>query len=163
VPGAHGIGMISDFRKVSPEVRILIHSGMDEKTYALQFLSAGANGFVSKLAEFSTVTEAIKMIMRGKNYVSPVTQGFISDKFFKGATKEGSSENDFNLTLREKEVTKLLLKGKWTKEIADELGLKLTTISTHKGRIFEKFNVENSIELYIKIQKEIPWLLDELN
>ncbi|GLU56210.1 response regulator [Dyadobacter frigoris] len=162
IPGGNSIKMIAALRSAQPKVQILIHTGMEEDIYALEYLSAGANGFVSKKAPFLTVSEAIKLVISGKNYISPLTKNIISDNFLRGRSREANSSNHFNLTIREKEITRLLLKGKWTKEIANELGLQLTTISTHKGRIFEKFGVTNSIELYIKIQKELPLFLKEL-
>ena len=57
-----------------------------------------------------------------------------------------------SLTKRELEITELLIDGKWTKEIAETLNLKETTISTHKLRIFQKMKVSNVIELFKKIE-----------
>jgi two-component system invasion response regulator UvrY len=65
------------------------------------------------------------------------------------------------LSPREKEIILLLLEGKWTKEIASQVGLGMTTISTHKQRIFEKLEVRNIVELYVKIQNEMPELIKQ--
>ena len=51
------------------------------------------------------------------------------------------------LTGREKDVLKLILEGKLNKTIADELGISMRTVETHRSSIFKKMNVHNAIEL----------------
>ena len=57
-----------------------------------------------------------------------------------------------DLSPREKEVLALLLDGKQTKQISSELNLKVTTVSSHKARIFDKMQVGNVIELFKKMK-----------
>jgi two-component system invasion response regulator UvrY len=56
------------------------------------------------------------------------------------------------LSVREKEVMHMLIKGKWVKEIASDLNLRANTISTFKARIFQKMGVSSVIELAKKVQ-----------
>jgi DNA-binding NarL/FixJ family response regulator len=160
MPDGNTPSMITDLHKVQSQVPILVHSGLPEKDYSLKYLGAGANGFVSKNAPFSTISDAISVVLNGKKYISTITHDVIAETFLNGNPKAPKKKENFYLTERENEVIRLLLKGKWTKEIAAELGLKVTTISTHKGNIFEKFGVDNSVELFIKVQEEMPELLE---
>lgn len=157
--GGNTPSMISDLRNIQPNVHILVYTGLSDEDNSLEYLVAGANGFLSKKVPLATVSEAMRLVMNGGRYVSPSLLHAITEKYLGNPSKLTKSRRSYELTVREKEVTMLLLKGKWTKEIADELGLKLTTVSTHKGNIFEKFEVDNSIELFLKIQKEMPELL----
>ena len=157
-PGGGTPKMITDLRQIQSDVKILIHTGLPEEEYAVQYLQEGANGFLSKNAPYETIIEAIRHVLSGRKYISPAIHRIIAENFL--APNEPSHKKlNFEVSEREKGVIRLLLKGKWNKEIADELELKQTTISTHKGRIFEKFDVTNPIELYIKIQKIMPELL----
>jgi two-component system invasion response regulator UvrY len=154
--------MISDLRNIQPGVQILVYTGLTDEDDSLKYLAAGANGFLSKKAPFSTVSDVMRLVLNGGRYLSSSLQNAITEKYLGSSSKPAKNKRNCDLTTREKEVAVLLLKGKWTKEIADELGLKLTTVSTHKGNIFEKFEVDNSIELFRKIQKVMPELLQEI-
>lgn len=150
VPGGDSYRMIERLRKVQPQVRILVFTGQDERQHAIRFLKAGANGFLSKTAALEECAVAVKMILNGKKYVSEVVQQTITNSFFhKSPITENHGES--SLSPRENEVLDLLLQGKWTKEIADELNLNPTTVSTHKSRIFQKMEVSNVIDLFKKI------------
>lgn len=162
VPGGNDTAMIQDLRKIQPQVQILIHTGADEEKYSLKYLSAGANGFISKKMPLTTISEALRQVLIGKKYISPVTHELIATNYFQAPLKKAKKGSVYNLSIREIEIIRLLLKGKWTKEIADALGLKLSTISTHKGRIFDKLDVQNIIELFRTVQKEIPELLEDI-
>lgn len=157
--GGNTPSMISDLRNIQSNVHILVYTGLSDEENSLEYLVAGANGFLSKKVPLATVSEAIGLVMTGGRYVSSGLLHAITEKYLGNPSKPTKSRRSYDLTDREKQVTLLLLKGKWTKEIADELGLKLTTVSTHKGNIFEKFEVDNSIQLFLKIQKEMPELL----
>lgn len=161
VPGGNSHLMLSELRAVQPDVRILMHSALPEKDHSVGYLMAGANGFLAKNAPFAMVADAIRTVLEDKKYISPATHEAISDQFLTGGTNERNRTQVY-LTQREGQVIRLLLKGRWTKEIADELGLKVTTVSTHKANIFEKFGVYNPVDLYRVVQERMPELLRHL-
>jgi two-component system invasion response regulator UvrY len=159
VPGGNSPKMISWLRKIQPAVRILVHTAMDEQSYALKYLSAGADGFLSKKSPLETLSQALILTLNGKKYISPLIQEVIAEKFLNHSADIKAVEFDSLFTKREQQIMKLLLQGKWTKEIAGQLGIQLNTVSTHKLSIFEKLDVDNIIELYKKVQVEMPELL----
>ena len=160
--GGNNPTMISDLRNIQPGVQILVYTGLTDEDDSLKYLAAGANGFLSKKAPLSTVSDVMRLVLNGGRYLSSSLQNAITEKYLGNPSKSAKNKRNCDLTAREKQVAILLLKGKWTKEIADELGLKLTTISTHKGNIFEKFDVDNPIELFLKIQKVMPELIKQM-
>lgn len=159
VPGGNSPKMISLLRKIQPAVRILVHTAMQEESYALKYLSAGADGFLSKTSSLETLSKALLLILNGKKYISPSVKEVIAENFLNNKTSFETIEFDSLFTKREQQIIKLLLQGKWTKEIAAQLGIQLNTVSTHKLSIFEKLDVDNIIELYKKVQIEMPELL----
>jgi two-component system invasion response regulator UvrY len=154
IPGGKEHQMIKDFRNIQTGVPILIFSAYPEDLYAISFINAGANGFVSKNANEEDIILAIRMIISKGKYASLVVQDQIMNNFFTGkALPTTPTTYKDLLTAREYDILQLLLKGKWTKEIASTLKIKLSTVSTHKARIFEKLEVDNVIDLYKKIEK----------
>jgi two-component system invasion response regulator UvrY len=160
IPGGNSPKMISRLRELRPAVRVLIHSALEEGEYALRYLAAGANGFLSKNTPLTALPEAVRLTLNDKNYFGEVTKQAIAEKFISDPYNRKSIDSEALLSNRELSVARLLLQGKWTKEIAEELGIKLNTVSTHKQNIFEKLNVDNVIELYKKVEKELPQLLE---
>lgn len=162
VPGGNSPEMIRKILAIRPTVKILVHSGIDENDYAVKYLVAGADGFVSKKSVFADVfPEALKQVVSGKKYISQATQDVIVGNYLQGSFPAKKAE--IELTRREEDVILLLIKGIWTKEIANQLGIGVTTVSTHKQRIFEKLNVQNVVDLYLKVEKDLPYLLKRLN
>jgi two-component system, NarL family, invasion response regulator UvrY len=154
VPGGNSPGMIDKVRQINPAVLILIHTGLNQKQHVAHYLKAGANGFVSKNDPVSTVIEAVLAVLSDKKFVSPIAENALVNYVLEFDNKGSGKALIF--TPREKDVLLLLLKGRWTNEIAHELGLKATTVSQYKSKIFGKFGVTNVIDLVSEVQLRIP-------
>ncbi|MCF2442808.1 response regulator transcription factor [Dyadobacter sp. CY345] len=150
IPGGENNRMIQIVRKIQPAIKILIFSGLDEEIYALHYLNAGANGYLSKGASEDDYKVAIMSVLNDGKYVSNKVQRLMVKNILDN--KYGSYNPLEDLSKRELEVMYLLAQGKWTKEIATILNLKETTISTYKSRIFEKMEVSNVIEMFRKLE-----------
>ena len=152
IPGGEDTQMISLIRRIHPAVRILVFSTLEEERYALRYIQAGADGFLSKLSKPDQCREAIRAVLKNERYVSAlVHQQALTHISERRPVSQLSSWK--GLSKREIEITKLLVEGMWTKEIAQSLNLKESTISTFKRRIFEKAGVSNSMELAKKYQE----------
>ncbi|CAG5017103.1 Response regulator GacA [Dyadobacter sp. CECT 9275] len=151
IPGGGNAGMIRGLRMKHNTLPILVYTGRDEKTHAVSYIKAGANGFISKSSEEKEMLTAIETVLAKKKYFSNEFWEVVITNFSDN-TPLGSNPME-SLTKREIQIMEMLLEGKWTKEIAEELELKVTTISTHKLRIFQKMNVTNVIDLFKKKQQ----------
>lgn len=140
IPGSENSKMLEKFRNIQPSVKILVFTGLQQEIYAEHYINAGANGFVSKIDDERQLITAINKILAQENHSHQLG---IENK----AAKDLFSE----LSSREQQVVHLLIQGKYTKEIAVTLDLKVSTVSTYKSRIFEKLQVENVIELIKKV------------
>lgn len=145
IPGSRGAEMISAYRDVQPDLKILVFSGRDELTNAPICLHRGANGFLHKNSFDSEASKAIRTILENKKYVSPRLKDAMLHNLAEG--KSMQSDPAASLTPREREVLGLLLTGKWLKSIAEELNVKISTVGTQKNRIFKKMEVDNIVDL----------------
>ncbi|WP_254412668.1 LuxR C-terminal-related transcriptional regulator [Dyadobacter diqingensis] len=151
LPGGESYGMIAILRKIQPAVRILVFTSQEEEHHALNFLSAGASGYLSKNAPIEEIGLAISTVMKDKKYMTYEVQQRLAESFFQKSGPVKAFESMI-LSPRETEVLNLLLEGKSSNLIARELNLKKTTVSSHKARIFEKMNVTNTIDLFKKMK-----------
>jgi len=151
IPGSAGTGMIPLLSKLSSGTPILICSGRDEHVNAPHCITMGANGYVPKSASDDEIETAIRTVIQNNKYLRPQVQAQILDNFLHSRPLLPNPIE--SLTPREREVLDLLIMGKWTKEIAELLNLKFSTVSTHKSRILEKMGADNTIELYKKVEE----------
>lgn len=142
-PDGNSLSIISKLKELKPDLKILVFSGLEEDTYALKFLNAGVNGFVSKLSEEEEVKTAIQKVIFEGEYLSDKTKALLLDSI-----RNPKSTNPVSLlSERELEIANLYAQGLGNLEIANQLDLKQNTISTVKKRIFEKLEIENLVEL----------------
>lgn len=142
-PDGNSLSILGEIRNISPEIKILIFSGIDETSQSLKFINAGANGFLSKLSEEDDAKQAIQKMVNTGEYISPVTQALLMNSM-----RNRSLINPlFSLTERELEIAKMYAEGLGNLEIANQLDIKQNTVSTVKKRIFEKLKIDNMVEL----------------
>ena len=142
-PDGNTLNIIPTIRKIQPNIKILIFSGMEENIYALRYINAGANGYLSKLSSEEEIKEAIKEIMVSGKYLSEKIQDKITNNYiFKKVTNPLEA-----LSNRELEITHLMIEGYGNTEICCVLDLQKSTVSTYKTRIFEKLGVDNLSDL----------------
>ena len=147
MPNTDTFSIISNVLARDEQLKILIYSMASEKIYSSKLLNAGVKGFLSKEAKNTDLLKAVEVILNGGIYAGG--QGLSGD-----AQNFPTSNNPFeNLSNKEMDILAYLIQGKTTKEMSNLLNLQLSTVSTHKFRIFKKLNVTNMIEL-IKLAKE---------
>ncbi|MDQ1085596.1 response regulator transcription factor [Siphonobacter sp. SORGH_AS_1065] len=150
IPGGNSIGMISILKRINPSLKIMVFSSYDERLYALPYIKAGADGFLSKEASNVDFEIAVKTIINNKKYLSDKVKDEGINRLLNGNTVNTNSLE--LLSNREKEIVQLLVDGKSTSEIANTLNIHISTVSTHKAKIFEKLNVTNTLQLSKLIQ-----------
>ncbi|TLV03181.1 response regulator [Dyadobacter luticola] len=150
IPDGEGFNMIPKIREIQPKVLILVFTSLEEQIYALHYIKAGANGFLSKNSSQTEIKKAILSMLNSGNYLSlAIQQQLLRNTLDSKANVENPLES---LSQRELEVMDMLLDGLWTKEIAIFLNLTESSVSTYKARIFEKLQVSTLIEMFKKVQ-----------
>lgn len=146
MPHLRGIEAAAEIKSAHPRTRILILTRHKDKEFLYHALTAGADGFLVKHDSVAVVAAAIDALRKGDTYISPqVTADFSNDlrRFLKG---ELSFSKD-RLTVREKEIIKLISEGKTNTEISDLLYISKRTVENHRANLMRKLNFKNSADL----------------
>lgn len=143
MPNTDTFGLMEYFRVKYPDLKVLMFSMSPENIYAKRFLKAGARGFISKDAPLEEIKKAIEVVLNGRKYISEAMIEMLAES--DGKDKDSNLFN--NLSTREFEIASLLLNGQTISSIAHTLHLQVSTIGTHKARIFEKLKVTNILEM----------------
>jgi DNA-binding NarL/FixJ family response regulator len=142
-PDGNSLSIMSEAKAIQPEMKILIFSALDEDIYALRYLNAGASGYLNKGSSEDEMKQALKSMMISGKYITQNIKDRILDSYI--------SKKPINpleqLSNREVEVARLLIKGFGNLEIAEMLNIKKSTVSTFKNRIFEKLEIDNLADL----------------
>lgn len=147
MPNTDMFGIISYLLACNDDNKILIYTMASEKIYADKLFNAGVMGFLSKEADNSEVLKAVDLILKKEIYTSNT---YLTTK----NNNESSPSSPFSiLSNKEMDILHYLIQGKTTKEISNLINLQLSTVSTHKARIYGKLSVNNLAEL-IALAKE---------
>ncbi|AKK73894.1 LuxR family transcriptional regulator [Chryseobacterium sp. P1-3] len=142
-PDGNSLHILSEMKRVNPDIKILIFSGLEEDLHVLKFIKAGANGFLSKLSEEEEIREAISYFVKKGEYFSATSRELLVQFLY-----NPNLINPLNsLTKRELEIAEMYAEGLGNLEIANKLDIKQNTVSTIKKNIFSKLKIENLVEL----------------
>lgn len=142
---------------VNSEVRagILILTTFNRDDFLFETLRAGASGFLLKTAGPEQLIHAIKVIASGESLLAPEVTGRVLDRMFEQPVKEATRvvqpqpSLQVDLTRREDEILKMLVKGKSNAMIAEELFVGPATVKTHVSNILMKLEVKDRIHAVI--------------
>jgi DNA-binding NarL/FixJ family response regulator len=147
MPSLRGIEAIHEIKAIRPDVKILILTMHDNTEYLHQAIVAGADGYLVKDDANKELFSAIERIRGGKNYVSPRFSEGLTEEWAKIRRGDISPSGPEPLTLREREVLKLIAEGKSSKEIGDLLFISGRTVERHRANIMEKLNLKKTADL----------------
>ena len=114
-----------------------------EEWHAVQVLRAGGAGYLSKETATEELMTAIRKVARGGRYVSPA----LAEKLASGLAPDRARAPHESLSDREYRVLWLLASGKPISQIAQEMFLSPSTISTYRTRILRKLGLANNAQL----------------
>jgi len=138
---SNGIDVCLRITKKFPKLIVLGMSSQSERSIILQMIKNGANGYLLKSANLEEFVYCINNALSGSIAFSKEVQNLMNKAQF------SDLKNIPRLTRREKEILKLLIEGKSTQEISDELFLSFLTTQTHRRNLLNKFQVKNVAEL----------------
>ena len=143
MPGMSGIDVLKQMHSERIKIPVIILTMQPEEQYAIRAFKAGAKGYLNKDCSPDELAIAVSNILNGKNYVAPSIAGLMADFM----TGKSSSQDLNDLSDRELQVLQLLAKGKTLTQIAEEIALSVNTVSTYRGRILKKLNLDNNAAL----------------
>lgn len=143
MPGRSGLDAIEDFKRISPQTRILILTMFNEEIHALRCIKAGASGYLTKDAVPEALVTAIRRLHAGRKYISPD----LAEQLASEVSSPSPTEPHALLSPREYEVLRQLALGHKPTAIADALGLSPRTVGTYRRRVLEKLQLTSTAEL----------------
>ena len=143
MPGRSGLDALIHIKQVAPELPVLIMSMYPEDQYALRVLKAGASGYLQKESIHDDIIKAVQIVRLGKKFITPTIAEKLADAIYNNNDKQPHEL----LSDREFDVFKLLASGKSVSDIANQLSLSTTTVSTYRSRILEKMGIKSNAEL----------------
>jgi DNA-binding NarL/FixJ family response regulator len=143
MPGTNGLEAITLIKKRYPNIRILIVTMHRTEEFVQETVRAGANGYLLKNATHDELLLAVRSVLSGKIYLSPD----ISIHVLNGFIGKGRARPDYggwgSLTLRERQILKLIGEGRQTREIATYLSLSAKTVEKHRSNLMRKLDLHN--------------------
>ena len=169
LPTLGGLETVKRIRELYPEIKIVILTKHSTKNDVLQAFSNGANAYCTKDISPETLAKIVEKVALGALYVDSTVAWAVSNKENKTEfcesekLKKANILNEINLTQREKEVAKLLVKGMTNSEIAKELIITVHTAKAHVCSILNKLKVRDRVQAAVKavhlglVEYDVSW------
>lgn len=147
MPGTGGVHAINELHARHPDVAVVVLTYHKEDTHVFAALDAGAKGYVVKDDSRDELLSAIRSVATGKRYLSPAVCDRVVEGYLAGREPGGRQRHEWEvLTLREREVLKLVAEGWTNREIGERLALSEKTVEKHRGRMMHKLGLRNVAE-----------------
>ena len=147
MPELNGVEATRQICSESPNVKVLALSVHSDKQFVISMLKAGASGYLLKNCVFNELHRAIKTIVAGQTYLSPLITELVLSEIKDDGQSPKKSSTSTSLTVREREVLQLFSEGNSTKQIAAKLHVSISTIESHRRGIMEKLGLHSIAEL----------------
>lgn len=146
MPGLNGLEAAKQVRKLLPRVKLVFVTQQVDLRYLKAAFGAGASGFVAKQAASSELLVAIKDVLAGRRYVTPLLEEAYSASPSAGQSS-GKEQRTDPLTGRQREVLQLIAEGHTNRRIAEILEISFKTVEFHKDALMRALGVRTTAEL----------------
>lgn len=154
--GIGGLEATETIVKDCPHTRVIVLTQYENREYIRRAIRIGARGYLLKRSVASQLKDAIRTVHAGQRYLHPSVADELAELVTNGRSIDDAQDDYERLTVREKQVFKLLAEGKTSRDIARYLTISLKTAMTHRSNIMEKLRMHSRAELIrYAIRKEI--------
>jgi len=142
MPLLNGLEAGRQIKRKLRDVKLVFLTMNEDPELAAEAFRSGASAYLLKRSAASELTTAIREVMNGRSYVTPlITSGMV------GSLLKESDSGEADLTSRQREVLQLLAEGHSMKEVANLLNLTPRTVAFHKYEMMKRLNVNSTAEL----------------
>jgi len=145
MPNLNGIEALEELKKIDPGVRMIFLTMHRDVVYARRALEAGAFGFVLKHSAPEELIMAVRAALEGRIFITPILAGEVLDAMRRCPAQV--VDQAASLTLRQREILRLLAEGLSAKQIAQKLDISQRTVEFHKYRMMETLGAKTSSDL----------------
>ena len=143
MPLLNGVDAGEQLKQALPKIKIIVLTMNEDPEIAAEILGKWGAGYLFKKSAGSELVKAVRAVLQGGKYVTPVLQEAIDVL----ASRLARADSGRVLTPRQREVLQLLAEGHTMKEAAAILHVTSRTVAFHKYRIMQDFGLENNSEL----------------
>jgi DNA-binding NarL/FixJ family response regulator len=143
MPLLNGIEAGRQIKRRVPECKLVFVTMNEDPGLAAEAFRAGASAYLLKSSAWAELVTAIREVMRGRSYVTPLVTGDLVGSLMRQEQQKQPEE----LTSRQREVLQLLAEGHSMKEVARLLNLTPRTVAFHKYRMMEQLKLKSTAEL----------------
>ena len=143
MPRMTGLQATVEIRAQAPEIAVLVLSMHDDERYLFEALQAGAAGYVLKREADHALVDAVRAVSRGEPFLTNAAERSLVREWM----EDDSSGPAEPLTIREREVLKLIAEAHTNKEIGELLHLSEKTVESHRGNLLRKLGMRDRVEL----------------
>lgn len=143
MPGLNGLDVCRDITHRFKGISVLMLTMHDNKEFVATGLKYGASGYLLKEAAAEELVEAVRRVGRGELYLgSGIHIGHAPE-----GDGDGRPDPYDRLTTRERQVLQLVAEGNTNRIIAEQLGLAVKTVDTHRTRLMRKLDIHDQTSL----------------
>jgi len=143
MPRLTGLQATVEIRAQAPEISVLVLSMHDDERYLYEALQAGAAGYVLKREADTVLVDAVRAVARGEPFMTNAAERSLVREWM----EDDSTGPAEPLTLREREVLKLIAEAHTNREIGEVLHLAEKTIESHRANLLRKLGMRDRVEL----------------
>jgi DNA-binding NarL/FixJ family response regulator len=149
--GKDNLPLINKLKKYSPATKIIVFSLIEDDLYGAKYIQNGANAYLNKYFNQNTLKKIIADVVQNNFSYESLTEKKTRKKH---TPRRWSIDSVNKLSSREYQIASMLIKGFKNINIAKQLNIGVTTVSTFKRRIFEKLKIDNILQLSEKFNTE---------
>jgi DNA-binding NarL/FixJ family response regulator len=143
MPRMTGLQATVEIRAHAPEIAVLVLSMHDDERYLYEALQAGAAGYVLKREADTVLVDAVRAVARGEPFMTNAAERSLVREWM----ADESTGPVEPLTLREREVLKLIAEAYTNRAIGETLHLSEKTIESHRANLMRKLEMRDRVEL----------------
>jgi DNA-binding NarL/FixJ family response regulator len=145
----NSLRVVEIVKKDFPDAKIIVMDLAPVQADILQYVKAGANGFILKDASLNDFLITIRTVSEGATVLPPLLVDSLFSQIIDHAVREGKTKlkEAVRMTLREREVIVLLSEGMSNKEIAQKIHVSTYTVKSHIHNIMEKLALHTRLEI----------------
>jgi DNA-binding NarL/FixJ family response regulator len=148
MPEIDGLEAARQIRRASPKTEILVLSMHYSDQLIRDILEAGVRGYVVKSDSDRDLVLAVEALANHRPFFTPhATELMLSNLNSASGHFDSSEPLKDRLTVREREIIRLISEGQSSKEVASTLGISVKTADTHRANIMRKLQVHTVSEL----------------
>lgn len=157
-----GLEALQQLKRVRPQSKVLILSMHTDPALIMQALESGAHGYLLKDTTATELEHALEALRNNERYLSPaIAHTVINQALNRNQKHQPEPADSHNLTARQLEILRLIVRGKSTREIANGLGLSVKTVETHRSQIMKRLQIYDVAGLVLFAVREQIISLDD--